>query len=160
MAAAIDRFTVVLGRPVPGGLACQVEAVNFAQSNAFDLAHLESSESGAWPDYVKGVAWAIEEAAAAPLVSGFDLAIAGDVPLGAGLSSSASLQASLAFFLFQAGLVSGRSINPDLTRPARSGSNGARPVFATFRECFRGRGFGPTRPVLEPFWSGTSRPLP
>jgi galactokinase len=114
MAAAIDRFTVVLGRPVDGR-SCQVEAVNFAQSNAFDLNHLESSESGAWQNYVKGVAWAIEQAAGAPLVSGFDLAIAGDVPLGAGLSSSASLQAALAFFLLQASLVPVRSGNPDLS---------------------------------------------
>jgi galactokinase len=108
MAVAIDRFTVALGRPVPGG-ACQVEAVNFAQNHRFDLDHLERSESGAWPNYVQGVAWAIEQAAQAPLASGFELAIAGDVPLGAGLSSSASLQAALAFFLLQAGLVPGRS---------------------------------------------------
>src|SRR4051794_25637419 len=90
MAAAIDRFTVAAGRPVPGR-ACQVEAVNFVQSHDFNLDLLESSESGAWPNYIKGVAWAIQEAAAVPLVSGFNLAIAGDVPLGAGLSSSASL---------------------------------------------------------------------
>jgi len=45
MAAAIDRFTVALGRPVSGRL-CEVEAVNFDQSNAFDLNRFESSESG------------------------------------------------------------------------------------------------------------------
>jgi galactokinase len=112
MAAAIDRFTVALGRPVPGR-ACQVEAVNFAQSDRFDLNHLENSESGAWPNYVKGVVWAMEQADETPLASGFDLALAGDVPLGAGLSSSASLQAALAFFLLQAGLVPGRTSNPD-----------------------------------------------
>ncbi len=65
MAAAIDRFTVALGRPVPGR-DCQVEAINFAQSDSFDLDRLESSESGAWPNYVKGVAWAIQEAAGVP----------------------------------------------------------------------------------------------
>lgn len=108
MAAAIDRFTVAVGRPVPGR-ACQVEAVNFDQNEGFDLNHLEISESGAWSNYVKGVAWAIEQAAGTPLASGFELAIAGDVPLGAGLSSSASLQAALAFFLLQAGLVPSRS---------------------------------------------------
>ena len=44
-----------------------------------------------------------------PLASGFEASIAGDVPLGAGLSSSASLQASVAWFLIQLGLVPGRS---------------------------------------------------
>ncbi len=39
----------------------------------------------------------------------FEASIAGDVPLGAGLSSSASLQASVAWFLIQLGLVPGRS---------------------------------------------------
>jgi galactokinase len=114
IAAAIDRFTVALGRPV-AGRSCQVEAINFAQNDGFELDRLESSESGAWPNYVKGVAWAIQEAAGAPLVSGFAMAIAGDVPLGAGLSSSASLQAALAFFLLKAGLVPGRVGNPDLS---------------------------------------------
>ena len=71
--------------------------MNFAQGHRFDLNHLERSESGAWPNYAKGVAWAIEQAAQARLASGFDLAIAGDVPLGAGLSSSASLQVDTGF---------------------------------------------------------------
>ncbi len=42
------------------------------------------------------------------LASGFEAVICGDVPLGAGLSSSASLQASLAWLLIQLGLIPGR----------------------------------------------------
>jgi galactokinase len=83
--------------------------VNFAAAETFDLAHLERGESGGWPNYVKGVVWAIQEAVGRPLSLAFNLAIAGDVPLGAGLSSSASLQASLAFFLLRAGLIPGQS---------------------------------------------------
>jgi galactokinase len=45
------------------------------------------------------------------LESGFEAAIAGDLPLGAGLSSSASLQVSVAWFLIQLGVVPGRSSN-------------------------------------------------
>ncbi len=108
MAVAIDRFTVVAGRPA-SGRSCRAHAVNFQGATAFDLDNLERGESGDWPNYVKGVAWAIEESERAPLVSGFDIAIAGNVPLGAGLSSSASLEAAFAFFLLQAGLVRGRT---------------------------------------------------
>ena len=43
-----------------------------------------------------------------PLSSGFEAVIAGDVPLGAGLSSSASLQASFASLLIELGVVPGR----------------------------------------------------
>src|SRR5271157_5964926 len=109
MAVAIDRFTVVAGRPSTGR-SCRAHAVNSLGNVSFDLDNLERGESGDWPNYVKGVVWAIQEAERAPLTSGFDMTIAGNVPLGAGLSSSASLEAALAFFLLQAGLVPGRAI--------------------------------------------------
>jgi galactokinase len=47
-----------------------------------------------WGDYVKGVAWALREAGYA--LTGWDGAIAGDVPIGAGLSSSAALEVAAA----------------------------------------------------------------
>lgn len=49
-----------------------------------------------WSAYVLGVAWALQLAAsdAAPL--GVDIAIASDVPVGAGLSSSAAIEGSVA----------------------------------------------------------------
>ena len=121
MAVAIDRFTVVVGKPV-AGRSCRAHAVSFHGDTSFDFDKLEQSEPGDWPNYVKGVAWAIQEAEVLPLASGFDIAIVGDVPLGAGLSSSASLQAALALFLLQAGLIPGRTIDDfqgDAADPAR-----------------------------------------
>ena len=121
MAVAIDRFTVVAGLPVTGRI-CQAHAVNFQGDVAFDLDKLERGETGDWPNYVKGVAWAVQEAEGTPLTSGFHAAIAGNVPLGAGLSSSASLEAAVAFFLIQAGLVPGRTSEEyqgDSADPAR-----------------------------------------
>lgn len=50
-----------------------------------------------WAAYVVGVAWALREAGHA--VGGFDLAIDSCVPFGAGLSSSAALEASVAVAL-------------------------------------------------------------
>jgi galactokinase len=46
---------------------------------------------GDWLDYVQGLTWALREAQVGQL-GGFDLSISSDVPLGAGLSSSAALE--------------------------------------------------------------------
>jgi galactokinase len=50
-----------------------------------------------WQDYVLGVAWALQEHGVE--LGGADLLIAGEVPLGAGLSSSASLEVAVALAL-------------------------------------------------------------
>ncbi len=56
-----------------------------------------------WSAYVAGVAWAL--GASGRAVPGLDLAIASDVPIGAGLSSSAALEVALACaFVAAAGL--------------------------------------------------------
>src|SRR5262249_33608121 len=100
LSVAIDRFTVVAGRPRAGTRA-RVRSVNFDQSDEFDLASAERGEAGSWVRYVRGVAWALQQAYG-PVQNAFDAAVAGDVPLGAGLSSSASLQAAVAAFLSRA----------------------------------------------------------
>ena len=56
--------------------------------------------------------WAVGSAYG-PIRSGFAAALAGDVPLGAGLSSSASLQAAFALFLAGAGLAEVAGADPD-----------------------------------------------
>jgi galactokinase len=108
MAAAVDRFTVVAARPISGTL-CHALAVNFGGSTMFDLNQIEAGPSGDWPNYVMGVVWALQEACDSTLSAGFEMSIAGDVPLGAGLSSSASLEAAVALALLEAGIVPGHS---------------------------------------------------
>ena len=49
---------------------------------------------GHWTDYVTGVAWSLE--ASGHPISGWDGAVASDVPVGAGLSSSAALELGVA----------------------------------------------------------------
>lgn len=51
-------------------------------------------EGASWANYVAGVFWALREAGYAP--PGADLAVSGDLPLGAGLSSSAALELAVA----------------------------------------------------------------
>jgi galactokinase len=64
-----------------------------------------------WASYAAGVLWALGEAGWP--VPGLDVAVDSDVPLGAGLSSSAALEVSVAVAV--AGLL-GRELTPDLRR--------------------------------------------
>ncbi len=107
MAAAIDRSTVVVGRRAEGRMA-RVRSVNFGQSDTFGVDAIERTDEGEWTRYVRGVCWSLAQWQG-PFAAGFDATIVGDVPLGAGLSSSASLQASVAWFTIQLGLVPSRS---------------------------------------------------
>jgi galactokinase len=61
-------------------------SLDFDQTASFALDSLENTGS-AWAEYVKGTAWALRDAGYA--LRGWDGVLAGDVPIGAGLSSSA-----------------------------------------------------------------------
>ena len=103
LAAAINRFTAAVGRRVEGRM-CRVVTNDLGSSDTFDIGTIERGPEGSWVNYVRGTVWAMNERFG-PLASGFEMALAGDVPIGAGLSSSASLQASVALFLIREGLV-------------------------------------------------------
>ena len=107
IAAAIDRRTLFVGRRTSGRQA-RVASVQFKDLDSFPLDHIERTEPGAWTRYVRGVCWAISRWRG-PLACGFDAVVVGDVPLGAGLSSSASLQAACAMLLIELGAVPGLS---------------------------------------------------
>jgi galactokinase len=62
-----------------------------------ELADVAPGTVDGWAGYVVGVAWALREAGHA--VGGFDVAVDSCVPYGAGLSSSAALEASVAVAL-------------------------------------------------------------
>ncbi len=67
-------------------------------STNFDEARpLGGKKDSSWADYPRGVVWAIGEAAGE--IGGFRAAFAGDVPRGAGLSSSAAIEAATALAL-------------------------------------------------------------
>jgi galactokinase len=107
LAAAIDRYTVVAGRASADSVVT-IHSIDFRDRDMFRLGSIEPTEPGSWSRYVRGVVWALQERFG-PLVTGFEAAVAGDVPLGAGLSSSASLQAAVALFLLHAGVVPGQT---------------------------------------------------
>jgi galactokinase len=70
---------------------------NFKETRHADLDDLGESGSGHWSDYPLGVAWALQEAQYR--LRGANIYIAGDVPLGAGLSSSAAIEVSTGYAL-------------------------------------------------------------
>jgi galactokinase len=69
----------------------------FDSMEDIDLDRIEKSEDAQWSEYVKGVASILEGAGYS--LRGADIVIDGDIPLGGGLSSSASLETALAFAL-------------------------------------------------------------
>jgi len=70
---------------------------NYSELCEFDLDHLPASRRGHWSDYVVGVVGLLTHRLGA--LSGANLLIHGDVPHGAGLSSSASLEVAVCLAL-------------------------------------------------------------
>lgn len=89
---AIDRAVWLALRPRTDTYVV-VYSLEFATSGRFDLNSLERGKMG-WLEYIKGVAFALQEANY-PL-SGWEGVMSGDVPVGAGLSSSAAVEMAVA----------------------------------------------------------------
>ncbi len=70
-----------------------VYSADFHEPGEFSLEQLAPRQAG-WLEYLKGVAWSLQEAGYA--LTGWDGVVRGDVPQGAGLSSSAALEVAAA----------------------------------------------------------------
>ena len=105
---AIDRDTVVAAGPAEDGFL-RVVAADFGDAtDSFSLGTGFAAGAAEWTNYVRGVAFALIDEGV-PL-KGAQLAIAGDVPLGSGLSSSASLEVAVGFAL---ATLANTEIDPD-----------------------------------------------
>ena len=71
-----------------------LRSLDLRQTAVIDLQSLVHANGG-WAEYVRGVAWSLTQAGLEPTV-GWDGVVAGDVPRGAGLSSSAALELAAA----------------------------------------------------------------
>jgi galactokinase len=90
---AIDRDTVVAARLSEVGVLASVAADFGMAVDRMPLGQGFSAATDEWANYVRGVAIALAEDGVT--LSGAQLAIAGNVPLGSGLSSSASLEVAV-----------------------------------------------------------------
>jgi galactokinase len=92
MPLAIDRAVWIAARP-RGDSYVTLYSVDFEQMAEFSLEEIVKREN-LWVEYVQGVAWALQEDGHA--LQGWNAVIAGDVPIGAGLSSSAAIELAAA----------------------------------------------------------------
>lgn len=95
---AIDRDILVAVSPVSGSNV-SVFSVDFERSAEFSMADIKREVKDTWSNYPRGVAFKLLEKGIA--LSGANMAIQGNVPLGSGLSSSAALEVACAM-AFQA----------------------------------------------------------
>jgi len=88
MPMAIDRAIWIALRPRLDRRVL-AHSLDLDQTLDFSLQDISDERVG-WGDYVKGVAWVLTEAGYA--LKGWEGVVTGDVPIGAGLSSSAALE--------------------------------------------------------------------
>lgn len=93
--AAVERAVVFAVAP-RSDRRCRLLALDLGQEWQADLDTPERSPLG-WPNYLLGVVHQLRRAGLA--LGGFDCLFGGDIPIGAGMSSSAALEGGLAFAL-------------------------------------------------------------
>ncbi|MEI6776360.1 MAG: galactokinase [Chloroflexales bacterium] len=91
---AIDRETFVAARSRPDNII-RTYTTQFGQEDSFEIGQIEHSSDKPWANYVRGIVKGIR-ARDLP-ITGADLLISSDVPLGSGLSSSASLEVAVGY---------------------------------------------------------------
>jgi len=100
-------FTRVVAAP-RSDRTVEVRSTHFNESRSFELDELQPGEHVSWVEYVKGVAAELQ--ADGVILHGATLDIDSDIPVGGGLSSSASLELGVAHALLA---VAGASIAPE-----------------------------------------------
>ncbi len=89
---AIERAVWIALRPRPDGVV-RVHSTDYGQDAELRLDALERGDP-AWSEYLRGTAWALAEAG--HRLQGWEGTLGSDVPVGAGLSSSAALELATA----------------------------------------------------------------
>jgi galactokinase len=92
MPLAIDRAVWIALRPRDDGRVV-AHSVDYDQTAEFSLDALQNGQTG-WLEYIKGTAWSLQEEGFR--LNGWEGVVLGDVPAGAGLSSSAALEMATA----------------------------------------------------------------
>lgn len=92
LSMAIGRAVWIALRPRDDRIV-SVHSIDYDETGEFSLNRIERGQPG-WIEYLKGTAWSVADAGYA--LAGWEGVLAGDVPLGAGLSSSAALEMAAA----------------------------------------------------------------
>jgi len=92
--AAIDRHALMAISP-RADREVRLVAADFGSRSSFSLDEIEFDRVRRWSNYERGVAWALQEAGYT--LSGLNVALSSDVPVGSGLSSSAAVEVAMAY---------------------------------------------------------------
>jgi galactokinase len=98
MPAAIDFYTWIALAP-RADRRLVIRSENFAETSELDLERPPAQGRGHWSDYPFGVALKLEQAGRR--LRGANVLVIGEVPLGAGLSSSAAIEVATGFALLE-----------------------------------------------------------
>src|SRR5258706_2165122 len=93
MSVAVNKYIQVASAPRLDGKIELVSAA-FPERELFWMSDLKKNPAAPWADYVKGVLEQLRKRGVN--FSGFNAAISGDIPMGAGMSSSAALEVATA----------------------------------------------------------------
>lgn len=94
--AAIDKG-IVVAIAKSGSKNSRILALNTNNKFEFSINDIKPLKNGSWQNYVLGVIAEIQKTG--KQLEGFNLVFSGDIPIGAGLSSSAALENSVVFAL-------------------------------------------------------------
>jgi galactokinase len=90
--AAIDRAIYIAARPRVD-TTVRLMSVDFNARTQFELDTLDDPDLPAWSKYPRGALWWLQEHG--HYVPGFDAVLGGDIPIAAGLSSSAAVEVGM-----------------------------------------------------------------
>lgn len=99
MALAVDRYIYMAAAPRTDGWVEVVSSAFPGQRERFNVHELRKNPAVPWADYVKGVLDQLQRRGV--VIGGFNAAIHGTIPLGAGMSSSAALEVATALTVRQ-----------------------------------------------------------
>lgn len=96
MALAVDKYIAIAASPRNDG---KIELVSsaFPERDLFSIDRIEKNAAAPWANYIKGVLLQLRRRGVH--FNGFNAAIHGTIPLGAGMSSSAALEVGTALIL-------------------------------------------------------------
>ncbi|MCP4123269.1 MAG: galactokinase [Bacteroidetes bacterium] len=95
--AAIDKYVVAAMAVNKTATVCRIYAIDKAANLEYDVMDDFRYPMGSWESFVIGVMQEVQHAGYA--IGGFDMTFAGNIPQGAGLSSSAALENAIVFGL-------------------------------------------------------------
>lgn len=117
MPAALDLHTVSVIGPRTDSKA-KIYSANFHEQVEFDLENLPPRPRQHWSDYAAGVLWGLRRKGT---IAGFDMTLSGNVPTGAGLSSSASVEVAVAVAVL--GLAKMTLAKPEIAKICQAAEN-------------------------------------